>query len=172
MSSPQKIQSPLKNKLPSSPAKIVPGACGDPQKLIDGFLKHEGPIPEKPLGERSASPSAVPGLGDLQPVPSGCTRPPAPNLAGAVEFSDVKTLLREWITTISEPMEEDILQVVKYCTDLIEEKDLEKLDLVIKYMKRLMQQSVESVWNMAFDFILDNVQVVLQQTYGSTLKVT
>nr|4BA9_A Chain A, Dna Polymerase Kappa, Dna Repair Protein Rev1 [Homo sapiens]4BA9_B Chain B, Dna Polymerase Kappa, Dna Repair Protein Rev1 [Homo sapiens]4BA9_C Chain C, Dna Polymerase Kappa, Dna Repair Protein Rev1 [Homo sapiens]4BA9_D Chain D, Dna Polymerase Kappa, Dna Repair Protein Rev1 [Homo sapiens]4BA9_E Chain E, Dna Polymerase Kappa, Dna Repair Protein Rev1 [Homo sapiens]4BA9_F Chain F, Dna Polymerase Kappa, Dna Repair Protein Rev1 [Homo sapiens] len=87
----------------------------------------------------------------------------ASNLAGAVEFNDVKTLLREWITTISDPMEEDILQVVKYCTDLIEEKDLEKLDLVIKYMKRLMQQSVESVWNMAFDFILDNVQVVLQQ---------
>lgn len=35
-----------------------------------------------------------------------------------------------------EPMEEDILQVVKYCTDLIEDKDLEKLDLIIKYMKR------------------------------------
>ena len=35
-----------------------------------------------------------------------------------------------------EPMEEDVLQVVKYCTDLIEDKDLEKLDLVIKYMKR------------------------------------
>jgi DNA repair protein REV1 len=35
-----------------------------------------------------------------------------------------------------DPMEEDILQVVRYCTDLIEEKDLEKLDLVIKYMKR------------------------------------
>lgn len=37
---------------------------------------------------------------------------------------------------LSEPMEEDILQVVKYCTDLIEDKDLEKLDLIIKYMKR------------------------------------
>lgn len=37
---------------------------------------------------------------------------------------------------------------------------------------RLMQQSVESVWSMAFDFILDNVQVVVQQTYGSTLKIT
>lgn len=35
-----------------------------------------------------------------------------------------------------EPMEEDILQVVKYCTDLIDDKDLEKLDLIIKYMKR------------------------------------
>ncbi|XP_058390450.1 DNA repair protein REV1 isoform X2 [Diceros bicornis minor] len=172
ISSPKKIQSPLKNKLLNCPAKTLPGACGSPQKLMDGFLKYEGPASEKPLGELAASTSGVPGLPDLQPDPSGCVRPPAPNLAGAVEFSDVKTLLKEWITTISDPMEEDILQVVKYCTDLIEEKDLEKLDLVIKYMKRLMQQSVESVWNMAFDFILDNVQVVLQQTYGSTLKVT
>ncbi|KAK1332801.1 hypothetical protein QTO34_006332 [Cnephaeus nilssonii] len=162
VSSPKKVQSPLKNKLLNSPLKAVPGASGSPRR----FLKHEDPAAGKPLGELSASASGV------QPAASGCVRPPAPNLAGAVEFSDVKTLLKEWITTISDPMEEDILQVVRYCTDLIEEKDLEKLDLVIKYMKRLTQQSVESVWNMAFDFILDNVQVVLQQTYGSTLKVT
>nr|XP_019956276.1 PREDICTED: DNA repair protein REV1 [Paralichthys olivaceus] len=96
---------------------------------------------------------------------------PAPALAGACDLTDIKTLLREWVTTIAEPMEEDILQVVKYCTDLIEDKDLEMLDLVMKYMKRLMQQSVESVWCMAFDFILDNVQVVVQQAYGSTLKI-
>ncbi|KAL6101042.1 rev1 [Pungitius sinensis] len=96
---------------------------------------------------------------------------PAPVLAGAYDLTDIKTLLREWVTTITEPMEEDILQVLQYCTDLIEDKDLEKLDLIIKYMKRLMQRAVESVWSMAFDFILDNVQVVVQQTYGSTLKV-
>lgn len=95
----------------------------------------------------------------------------SPTLAGASEWTDIKILLREWVTTITEPMEEDILQVVKYCTDLIEDKDLEKLDLVIKYMKRIMKQSVESVWSMAFDFIVDNIQVVLQQTYGSTLKL-
>ncbi|KAM9388596.1 DNA repair protein REV1 [Phaethornis superciliosus] len=164
----KKIQSPLKNKLIGSPAKNVPATSGSPQKLIDGFLKQEG---------TAAQPEAVPSTSDssgpsaLQTEQSGSFRPQAPNLAGAVEFNDVKTLLKEWITTISDPMEEDILQVVKYCTDLIEEKDLEKLDLVVKYMKRLMQSSVESVWNMAFDFILDNVQVVLQQTYGSTLKV-
>ncbi|XP_072705795.1 DNA repair protein REV1 isoform X3 [Ciconia boyciana] len=164
----KKIQSPLKNKLVGSPAKNVLATSGSPQKLIDGFLKQEG---------TAAQPEAVPSTSDssgpsaLQTEQPGSFRPQAPNLAGAVEFNDVKTLLKEWITTISDPMEEDILQVVKYCTDLIEEKDLEKLDLVVKYMKRLMQSSVESVWNMAFDFILDNVQVVLQQTYGSTLKV-
>ncbi|NWX84525.1 REV1 protein, partial [Nothoprocta pentlandii] len=171
----KKVQSPLKNKLHGSPAKNLPTTSGSPQKLLDGFLKQEGPTAQQREAAPSTSDPAGPAA--LQPEqrerrePPGPGRPQAPNLAGAVEFNDVKTLLKEWITTISDPMEEDILQVVKYCTDLIEEKDLEKLDLVVKYMKRLMQSSVESVWNMAFDFILDNVQVVLQQTYGSTLKV-
>lgn len=49
--SPRKIQSPLKNKLLSSPVKSLPGpgACGSPQKLMDSFLKHEGMAAEKPL---------------------------------------------------------------------------------------------------------------------------
>lgn len=163
----KKMHSPLKNKLFSSPAKNF-ASNGSPQKVKNAPLKQEA-IPSG-QSQVEIGPSTSNAQGSMT---EGCssyiTR--APNLAGAIEFNDVKTLLREWITTISDPMEEDILQVVKYCTDLIEEKDLEKLDLVIKYMKRLMQQSVESVWNMAFDFILDNVQVVLQQTYGSTLKV-
>ncbi|XP_044142895.1 DNA repair protein REV1 isoform X2 [Bufo gargarizans] len=163
----KKMHSPLKNKLFSSPAKSF-SANGSPQKTRDALLKQEA-IPQV-QSQVEIGPSTSNAQGSM---PEGCSsyRSKAPNLAGAIEYNDVKTLLREWITTISDPMEEDILQVVKYCTDLIEEKDLEKLDLVIKYMKRLMQQSVESVWNMAFDFILDNVQVVLQQTYGSTLKV-
>ncbi|NXO04650.1 REV1 protein, partial [Rhinopomastus cyanomelas] len=165
----KKIQSPLKNKLIGSPAKCSSATSGSPQKLIDGFLKQEGTAAQ-PEAVASTSGSSGPSAVQSDQHP-GSFRPQAPNLAGAVEFNDVKSLLKEWITTISDPMEEDILQVVKYCTDLIEEKDLEKLDLVVKYMKRLMQSSVESVWNMAFDFILDNVQVVLQQTYGSTLKV-
>ncbi|XP_044525236.1 DNA repair protein REV1 [Gracilinanus agilis] len=169
----KKVQSPLKNKLLSSPAKTLAAPTGSPQKLIDSFLKQEGPAcTNNPQVRFPSSSISVRSSPCLPSELAGSFRQPAPNLAGAVEFNDVKTLLKEWITTISDPMEEDILQVVKYCTDLIEEKDLEKLDLVIKYMKRLMQQSVESVWNMAFDFILDNVQVVLQQTYGSTLKVT
>ncbi|KAM6985104.1 DNA repair protein REV1 [Aplochiton taeniatus] len=139
-----------------------------------------GPAKASPQKARDASsglktkicPSTSSIKEDIPELLSKFTPRPSPTLAGACDFTDIRTLLREWVTTISEPMEEDILQVVKYCTDLIEDKDLEKLDLVIKYMKRLMQQSVESVWSMAFDFILDNVQVVIHQTYGSTLKIT
>nr|XP_060625754.1 DNA repair protein REV1 [Anolis sagrei ordinatus]XP_060625755.1 DNA repair protein REV1 [Anolis sagrei ordinatus]XP_060625757.1 DNA repair protein REV1 [Anolis sagrei ordinatus]XP_060625758.1 DNA repair protein REV1 [Anolis sagrei ordinatus] len=164
----KKHHSPLKNRFVGSPTK---SSTGSPQKLMDDFLKQEGAATERSQIEPAQITANTASTSISQPLLSAATRPQAPNLAGAVEFNDVKALLKEWITTISDPMEEDILQVVKYCTDLIEEKDLEKLDLVIKYMKRLMQQSVESVWNMAFDFILDNVQVVLQQTYGSTLKI-
>ncbi|XP_062982340.1 DNA repair protein REV1 isoform X2 [Elgaria multicarinata webbii] len=167
----KKNHSPLKSKLFGSPAKSMVISVGSPQKLMDDFLKQEGGTTDSAQVELVQTTANTSSPSISQPLLSATTRPRAPNLAGAVEFNDVKALLKEWITTISDPMEEDILQVVKYCTDLIEEKDLEKLDLVIKYMKRLMQQSVESVWNMAFDFILDNVQVVLQQTYGSTLKV-
>nr|XP_033470509.1 DNA repair protein REV1 isoform X1 [Epinephelus lanceolatus] len=154
----KKGPSPLKKRLTTnSPAKILPS----PIKLREpmNILKTEnGP-------STSASDPDIPeSLSKVTPFP-------APTLAGAYDLTDIKTLLREWVTTITEPMEEDILQVVKYCTELIEDKDLEKLDLIIKYMKRLMQQSVESVWSMAFDFIVDNVQVVVQQAYGSTLKV-
>uniref|UniRef100_A0AAY4DVS1 DNA repair protein REV1 n=1 Tax=Denticeps clupeoides TaxID=299321 RepID=A0AAY4DVS1_9TELE len=99
---------------------------------------------------------------------------PSKTIQTALKLKDEASSLKVTLSALLyfKPMEEDILQVVKYCTELVEDKDLEKLDLVIKYMKRLMQQSVESVWSMAFDFILDNVQVVVQQAYGSTLKVT
>lgn len=49
IASPRKVQSPLKNKLLSSPAKTLPGAYGSPQKLMDGFIKHEGTAAERPL---------------------------------------------------------------------------------------------------------------------------
>ncbi|XP_024142544.1 DNA repair protein REV1 isoform X1 [Oryzias melastigma] len=152
----KKGTSPLKRQQTNSPVKSI-GAAGKSREPIN--------IPKT---ENNPSTSKL----DLAEPPVEAVSRPVPMLAGAFDLTDIRTLLREWVTTITEPMEEDILQVVKYCTDLIEDKDLEKLDLIIKYMKRLMQQSVESVWSMAFDFILDNVQVVLQQAYGSILKIT
>ncbi|KAM6978885.1 LOW QUALITY PROTEIN: DNA repair protein REV1 [Tautogolabrus adspersus] len=149
--SPQK-----KRHMTNSPAKILPPPVKPREPMA--ILKTEN------------GPSSSTSKPDIPECLSEFITRPAPALAGACDLTDIKTLLREWVTTITEPMEEDILQVVKYCTDLIEDKDLERLDLIIKYMKRIMQQSVESVWSMAFDFILDNVQVVVQQAYGSTLK--
>ncbi|KAF3843412.1 hypothetical protein F7725_002261 [Dissostichus mawsoni] len=152
----KKGPSPVKRQnTTNSPAKTLPPPL-KPREPINTLKTENGPSTSNPKAD----------IPESKFIPR-----PAPVLAGAYDMTDIRTLLREWVTTITEPMEEDILQVVKFCTDLIEDKDLEKLDLIIKYMKRLMQQSLESVWSMAFDFILDNVQLVVQQTYGSTLKV-
>ncbi|KAG7220961.1 hypothetical protein INR49_010210 [Caranx melampygus] len=155
----KKGPSPTKKRhTTNSPAKSLPPHI-TPWEPINTVKTENGPSTSSP------KPDITDSLSKFIPRP-------APALAGACELTDIKTLLREWVTTITEPMEEDILQVVKYCTDLIEDKDLERLDLIIKYMKRLMQQSVESVWSMAFDFILDNVQVVVQQTYACHTEQT
>ncbi|XP_029566580.1 DNA repair protein REV1 [Salmo trutta] len=156
----KKGPSPLKRPRPpgNSPAKDLPHVLRS-RDLPNGLKLETGP-----------STSSL--QQDDPETLSKFTPRPEPTLAGACDFMDIRTLIREWVTTISDPMEEDILQEIKYCTDLINDKNLEKIDLIIKYMKRLMQQSVESVWSMAFDFILDNVQVVVQQTYGSSLKIT
>ncbi|XP_014890139.1 DNA repair protein REV1 isoform X1 [Poecilia latipinna] len=152
----KKGTSPLKRRqATNSPAKRVPPI--KPQEPAN--------VPKTEMNPSTSEQDVVVSVTKSWPRP-------VPTLAGACDLTDIKTLLREWVTTITEPMEEDILQVVKYCTDLIEDKDLEKLDLIIRYMKRLMQQSVESVWSMAFDFILDNIQVVVHQAYGSILKIT
>ncbi|XP_054018807.1 DNA repair protein REV1 isoform X3 [Dryobates pubescens] len=95
----KKNQSPLKNKLIGSPAKNLPVTSGSPQKLIDGFLKQEG-TGAQPEVVPSTSESSGPSALQTEQEP-GSYRPQAPNLAGAVEFSDVKSLLKEWITTIS-----------------------------------------------------------------------
>ncbi|XP_054643091.1 DNA repair protein REV1 isoform X2 [Dunckerocampus dactyliophorus] len=159
--------SPAKNG-PSPQKKYRP--ANSPAITAPPFTKLKKPM--NVVKTENGGPSTSSSKQDTsESLPKSILRP-TPALAGASELPDIKTLLREWVTTITDPMEEDILQVVKYCTDLIEDKDLEKLDLIIKYMKRLMQQSLESVWSMAFDFIVDNVQVVVQQTYGSTLKIT
>ncbi|XP_019749983.1 DNA repair protein REV1 [Hippocampus comes] len=169
-----RVKRRYKRKNTVSPAKKGPSPqkkyhpMNSPAKTAPPFTKLKEPLN---VLKAENGPSTSSSKQDIpEPLPKCILRPP-PALAGASELPDIKTLLREWVTTMTDPMEEDILQVVKYCTDLIEDKDLEKLDLIIKYMKRIMQQSLESVWSMAFDFIVDNVQVVVQQAYGSTLKI-
>ncbi|XP_043927902.1 DNA repair protein REV1 [Protopterus annectens] len=129
----KKIISPMKTKLLGTPSRNSGIDASHSLKLVSSVLKQVSPAAEVQLqGDPDSS------LADhSQVLVSQSVSHQIPNLAGAVEFSDVKALLKEWITTISDPMEEDILQVVKYCTGLIEERDLEKLDLVVKYMKRM-----------------------------------
>ncbi|CAH1257907.1 DNA repair protein REV1-like isoform X2 [Branchiostoma lanceolatum] len=94
------------------------------------------------------------------------------NLCGRVELTEVKDLLKEWTHTCPVPEEEDVEQFVQYLHQLILDRNLETVDLLIKYIKRLSNELKTSAWGSAVEEIINSVQGVMEQLYGSKLKVT
>lgn len=58
------------------------------------------------------------------------------NLCGAVTIKEVRLLLREWLESTPCPQEEDETVLVNYLNDLIVDKNLEQVDLVLKFLAR------------------------------------
>ncbi|XP_035673179.1 DNA repair protein REV1-like [Branchiostoma floridae] len=94
------------------------------------------------------------------------------NLCGRVELPEVKELLKEWTHTCPVPEEEDVEQFVQYLHQLILDRNLETVDLLIKYIRRLCNALDTSTWRSAVEEIINSIQEVMEQLYGSKLKVT
>lgn len=53
-----------------------------------------------------------------------------------MQIGEVKALIREWVTSCPCPEDEDAEILSYYYTSLILHRELEKLDLLIKYLLR------------------------------------
>ncbi|KAK7068221.1 hypothetical protein SK128_017690 [Halocaridina rubra] len=95
----------------------------------------------------------------------------APHLCGAVELGEVKALIRAWVSSCSNPDEEDTDIIATYYTSLIVFKDLERLDLLFKYLYRQVLKTQNMLWQSSFNTIVERVQTVMLSHYGATLKV-
>lgn len=58
------------------------------------------------------------------------------NLCGAVDIGEVRVLLQEWIDSTPCPETEDEVMLVNYLTELVLDKNLEQVDLVLKFLSR------------------------------------
>lgn len=58
------------------------------------------------------------------------------NLCGAVDIGEVRVLLQEWIDSTPCPETEDEVVLVNYLTELVLDKNLEQVDLVLKFLSR------------------------------------
>ena len=58
------------------------------------------------------------------------------NLCGAVGIKEVRQLMKEWMESTPCPQSEDELVLMNYLNELKLDKDLEQVDLVLKYMVR------------------------------------
>ncbi|XP_060682614.1 DNA repair protein REV1 isoform X2 [Hemiscyllium ocellatum] len=87
--SPTKVQNPLKNKLTISPHKVLPD-----------LIRHEHQVEEKLQVDPGVSTSDQQHKLSSQCEISTDSVYLRANLAGAYELKDVKSLLKEWVTTI------------------------------------------------------------------------
>lgn len=91
------------------------------------------------------------------------------DLCGAVVINEVRDLLKEWFESMEVPMEDDTEHLKDYLLAVIEEKDLEKVDLVLKYFYRLASAS-NLLWREAYLSVLSYVQQKMLQDFGYMLK--
>lgn len=91
------------------------------------------------------------------------------NLCGAVELKDVRLLLAEWITSTTDPQVDDEQIMMRYLEDLILDKNLEQVDLVLKFMFRSINRLKSSKWLSSLKRIFNKTQQVVYHLYGSRL---
>lgn len=93
------------------------------------------------------------------------------NLCGAVTISEIRELLREWLTTCSDPTVDDELFVIDYLKALVQDKNLEQVDLVLKFLYRNISRLNAENWLVSLRNIVETVQKAVMAQYKSRLKL-
>ncbi|XP_068226891.1 DNA repair protein Rev1-like isoform X1 [Palaemon carinicauda] len=94
-----------------------------------------------------------------------------PQLCGAVELTEVKNFIREWVSSCPNPDEEDVDIIASYYSNLIIYRDLEKVDLLIKYLYRQVIRTCNKLWQLAYCNVVERVQSVMLYHYEGKMKV-
>ncbi|XP_033103900.1 DNA repair protein REV1-like [Anneissia japonica] len=94
------------------------------------------------------------------------------NLSGATELADVKSLLREWMDTCEFPRDDDLGHVIAFLQDLVMERNLVKVDLLLKAFKRYANRIDTDKWMVAYNTVVALVQDRIRQVFNSQLKIS
>ena len=92
-----------------------------------------------------------------------------PMLYGACSCNEVKKILRNWVNTYSEPLPEDIKEIIDYFHQLLDSFNMESLYLFILFLQRIV--SSHSSWYASFNEILKSVQVKMKSSYSGAFPV-
>ncbi|ESP04544.1 hypothetical protein LOTGIDRAFT_170636 [Lottia gigantea] len=93
------------------------------------------------------------------------------NLCGAVHIKDVRNLLKEWLNSCPVPQEEDVEVITNYLSQLILDKNLELVDLVLKALNRYIHKLNNNVWRNSLRHIVNNTQCLIHSLHGSQLNI-
>ncbi|KAI1287325.1 hypothetical protein HDE_10191 [Halotydeus destructor] len=87
-----------------------------------------------------------------------------PHICGETEINSVKDILKEWIQTEPELLDEDVAYVSNYFLNLVSHRDWLKLTDVFKCLYELVLTRDETLWTETYNSLVALVRSDLENT--------
>jgi len=99
--------------------------------------------------------------------------PPPPTFCGKSELQDIRPLIKGWLQSTSEPVEEDIQMMVHFLQGLIETQRLDVVTIIIRCIFRNISRLNFSAnqWKLAYEDIITKIQTTMKSAYGHNLYI-
>jgi len=96
-----------------------------------------------------------------------------PSFCGAKTIGEIRPLLKEWLKSTATPLMEDIEMIAEFLKELVKAWNLQLVEVVLRCLSRNIKLLSEdsSPWKGALTNLVEKVQVVMIQFYGSPLDV-
>uniref|UniRef100_A0A6A7FQN7 DNA repair protein REV1 n=1 Tax=Hirondellea gigas TaxID=1518452 RepID=A0A6A7FQN7_9CRUS len=98
-----------------------------------------------------------------------------PSLCGEESLAAVKPLIREWVSSCSEPDEQDTTIIALYYASLAQHRHIEMLDILVKFLFRLISEcSHESkdAWRVVYATVVEKLQQHMMINFSAPLKLS
>ncbi|XP_038212941.1 DNA repair protein REV1 [Zerene cesonia] len=86
-------------------------------------------------------------------------------------WQQVRELLRAWFDSGQTPQSCDIHMIAAYMREMVKNKNIDKLYILVNFFKRRTFEMKNEIWNEVFNHVLDQVQSSMMTVYGKKLWV-
>jgi len=97
-----------------------------------------------------------------------------PSFCGKTTITEIRPLLKEWIASSSQPLEDDIQMLTDFLKDLIQNWKIDLVQILLKCLHRnIGKQNSDHFqqWREAWGNMVQKVQTVMIQNYGNPLYI-
>merc|ERR1712096_183967 len=95
-----------------------------------------------------------------------------PSFCGKTSVSEIRPLLKEWITSATAPLYEDVQMLAEFFKDLIKNWRIDLVQILLKCLFRnigKLDPDSASLWREAWENLVQKIQTVMIQNYGNPL---
>lgn len=86
-------------------------------------------------------------------------------------WKEVRELLRAWLDSEQTPLACDIKLISEYMQEMVVNKNLEKLNILVNFLRRNTKEMGNPEWVRAYNCVIDQVQNAMLAVYGKELYI-